>query len=152
MSVLPEQRETHTVFYYYLCIFKLEKRFKLLVLVSLSYALMWCLFIIKLGEERQKRPGTNHDFVVSPTRGLFGTCFAFLNNHIDMQVSVQVGGSRLSLWFVFRKQHVRGDGKDGEQSYSIIISPLFRYTGLTAAHRQIFFLVPFHIKKKVHYS
>lgn len=68
-----------------------------------------------------------------------------------MQVSEQVGGSLLSLWFVFRKQHVRDDGKDGEQSDSIIISALFRYTTLTAEPLQMHFLVQFWIKK-LHYS
>lgn len=97
------------------------------------------------GRRKRKRPWTIHDFVVSPTHKLFGTCFVFLNNPIDMQVSVQVGGSWLSFWFVFRKQHVRGDAKDREQSDSMIISPLFRYTRCTAVPLQFFFF-SFHIK------
>lgn len=120
------------------CIFKGEKCFKRLVHVCVI-RLYVKPFHNQSGRRKRKRPWTIHDFVVSPTRKLFGTCFAFLNNPIDMQVSVQVGGSRLSFWFVFRKQHVRGDAKDREQSDSMIISPLFRYTRLCGTSAVFFF-------------
>lgn len=47
-----------------------------------------------------------------------------------MQVSAQVGGSQLSLWFAFCKQYVRDGSKDGEQSDFLIISTVFQNTVL----------------------
>lgn len=45
---------------------------------------------------------------------------SLLNIPIYMQVSEQLDVSLLSFWFLFRKQHVRDDGGDVEQSYFII--------------------------------
>lgn len=85
-----------------------------------------------------------------PLTGSLGIGFC-LNIPIDIQVSDQVGGSPLSLWFVFRKQHVRDDGKDGEHTDSIIISALFRNTTLIAEILPMHLSVKFRIKK-LHYS
>lgn len=71
----------------------------------------------------------------------------YLNNPIDMQVSEQVGGSQLSLWYVFRKQNVRDDGRDGEQSDSIIIPALFWNTTLIAEILQMHLSVKIRIRK-----
>lgn len=78
---------------------------------------------------KSKRPWTFKLFIIPPTRRFTGIWFC-LNIPINMQVSEQVGGSQLCLWFAFHKQYVRDGGKDGEQSDFLIISTLFQNTVL----------------------
>lgn len=66
-----------------------------------------------LGGNKKDLEQSTSLWYLSPTHGFFGNWFC-LNSPIDMQVSKQVGGSPLCLWFVFHKQHVRDDGKDGD--------------------------------------
>lgn len=109
-----------------------EKPSKLLVIEFVIRRIVMPFHKKTGGKKEKKDPELTSTLLSLPLTGSLGFVLHFLNNPIDMQVSVQVGGSRLCLWFVFRKQHVRVDGEDGEQSDSIIISPLFRYTGFTA--------------------
>lgn len=84
---------------------------------------------MKCAEGESKRPWTFNLFIITPTRRFGGIWFC-LNIHINMQVSAQVGGSQLSLWFAFCKQYVRDGGKDGEQSDFLIILTVFQNTVL----------------------
>lgn len=88
---------------------------------------------------------------LSHSQALWDAVLSLLNIPICMQVSEQVDAGLLSLWFLFRKQHVRDDGGDGEQSGSIIISALFRNTTLILEVLLMHLPVKFRIKK-LHYS
>lgn len=84
---------------------------------------------MKCAGGKSKRPWTFKLLIITPTHRIRGI-WVCLNIPINMQVSVQVGGSQLSLWFAFCKQHVRDGGKDGEQSDFLIISTVSQNTVL----------------------
>lgn len=105
-------------------------------------------WIVKGGE---KAPVPRPRCRLSHSQFFWDAVLSLLNIPIYMQVSEQVCASLLSLWFLFRKQHVRDDGGDGEQSDSIIISALFRNTMLILEVLLMRLPVKFWIKN-LHYS
>lgn len=91
-------------------------------------------------------------FLTGHSSDLSGTQFlSLLNFLIYMQVSEKVDVCQLSFWFLFRKQHVRVDGGDGEQSYALIKSSLFWNTVLVLEILLMHIFLEFWIKK-LHYS